>query len=323
MLHIEVWDPVASTPDPANGAIGITLPILTWKAGDGAALHNVYFGTSKDLTAADLVASNSPAPVYFHVAGVEPGTTYYWRVDEIDAAGVVSTGPVWSFAAASLKAFNGLPKNGAKYVAGDVKLTWTPGYMAVSHTVYFGTSFADVNNASGGKPQADATYTPAGPLANGMTYYWRVDETDAQKTYKGDVWSFSTMPVFTITNPDLVGWWTFDEGTGNTALDFSGHGNDGTFGGGVTRVAGIMDGAVALNSGYVAVNGVVNDIKSTNITLSAWIKTTQSGEGNVFAANDSASGHPLMFGISGGNAYVYDGSARRSRPRWSMTISGT
>ena len=59
-----------------------------------------------------------------------------------------------------------------------------------------------------------------------------------------------------------------------------------------------MDGAVALSSGYVAVNGVVNDLKSTNLTLSAWIKTTQAGEGNVFAANDSASGHPFMFGIS-------------------------
>jgi hypothetical protein len=58
---------------------------------------------------------------------------------------------------------------------------------------------------------------------------------------------------------------------------------------------------------YVVIDGVVDDITSTNITLSAWIKTTQSNEGELFAANDSASGHPFMFGVQSGRPYVNDG----------------
>ncbi|MCK4294226.1 MAG: LamG domain-containing protein, partial [Planctomycetes bacterium] len=40
--------------------------------------------------------------------------------------------------------------------------------------------------------------------------------------------SFTTLPDIPITDPTLVGWWTFDEGEGDTAFDWSGHGNHGT-----------------------------------------------------------------------------------------------
>jgi len=136
-----------------------------------------------------------------------------------------------------------------------------------------------------------------------------VDEFDGIVTHKGDVWSFSTIADITITDPDLIGWWKFDEGVGDTALDFSGYGNDATFGGDPQWVEGIINGALELDgSDYVAIDGVADDITSTNISLSAWIKTPQASEGNVFAAN-AGGGHPLMFGVKGGGEpYVNDGS---------------
>ena len=317
LLHLEIVSPFASEANPANGATGVTTPLFSWTAGDGAVFHNVYLGTTPNLTEANLVAKNQPFAMYYHVAGLEPGVTYYWRVDEVDGAGKVSTGAVWSFSSPSTKAYAPSPQNGGKYAPTDVKLTWTAGYGAVFHTVYFGTSFADVNTASGGKPQAETTYTPAGPLAKGTTYYWRVDEVGAppaSTVVKGSVWSFTTMGDIKITDPALIGWWPFDEGAGTKAMDFSGYGNDGTFGGGVKWVPGIMGSAIELANGYVAIDGVVNDIKSTNITLSAWIKTTQGGEGNLFAANDSTSGYALMFGIQGGNPYRWDTADQQFPP---------
>ncbi len=206
----------------------------------------------------------------------------------------------------SQKAGDPGPKNSAKSAPLDATLTWTPGYGTQTHTVYFGTSREEVSNASGGTPQAAPTYTPAAPLAKGTTYYWRVDESDGTNTFKGEVWSFTVMGDITITDPDLVGWWTFDEGGTTKALDFSGHGNDGTYGGPVPLVDGIVGNAIQLTGSYVAIDGVVDDIKTTNITLSAWIKTTQASEGNLFAANDSASGYALMFGVQGGNPYRWD-----------------
>jgi len=85
-------------------------------------------------------------------------------------------------------------------------------------------------------------------------------------------------------------------------------GNHGTAGGNPTFVAGKV-GSNALDldgDDYVAIDGVVDDITSTDITLSIWIKTTQVSEGEVFASNDNASAHPFMFGIQGGNPYVND-----------------
>jgi len=119
----------------------------------------------------------------------------------------------------------------------------------------------------------------------------------------------------------LIGHWTFD---GNMQ-DSSGRGNHGTGGGNPTFVAGNI-GLNALDldgSDYVAIDGVVDDITSTNITLSIWIKTTQGGEGNVFAANDSASGYSLLFGIQGGDPYRWDGGDARYPPavndnRWHL-----
>jgi hypothetical protein len=111
----------------------------------------------------------------------------------------------------------------------------------------------------------------------------------------------------------LVGHWKFD---GNTQ-DSSGRGNHGTSG--VTPPVFVV-GKVGLNAmnfrgaDYVVIDGVVNDITSTDITLSAWVKTTQTGQGNVIASNDSASAHPLMFGVSGGSPYVNDGSDRTFPP---------
>ena len=80
-------------------------------------------------------------------------------------------------------------------------LSWTPGVYAVTHDVYFGTAFADVNaatrdNALGvlvSQGQVAATYTPAS-LEYGQTYYWRIDEVNAapdSTTYRGLVWSFT------------------------------------------------------------------------------------------------------------------------------------
>ena len=91
---------VAQNPTPADGVTGVTTPLLRWTAGDTALLHDVYFGKGPPLTAADKVASRLSYPLYYHLAGLEPGVTYYWRVDEIEATGTTYPGDIWSFTAA-------------------------------------------------------------------------------------------------------------------------------------------------------------------------------------------------------------------------------
>jgi hypothetical protein len=73
----------------------------------------------------------------------------------------------------------------------NMTLTWTGGFGAKLHTVFFSDNFDDVNDGAAGIPRGSTTYTP-GPLEIAKTYYWRVDEFDGFGTYKGDVWSFTT-----------------------------------------------------------------------------------------------------------------------------------
>jgi len=180
--------------EPADGATGVVMPLMKWVKGDKAVFHDVYFGTSPELTAADLVASHVPYELYFHPLPVVPGTTYYWRVDEIMADNTtITTGDVWSFTIAPNIAYNPSPRNGDKWIDPNVILSWAPTQDAATHEVYFGTDQAAVAARDPGvfKGALYVTTLDLGTLEKNTTYYWAVDEVGGTK-YAGDVWSFTT-----------------------------------------------------------------------------------------------------------------------------------
>ncbi len=205
--------PSARRPDPKDGALHEDTWInLSWRAGDFAVSHNVYLGDNFDDVndgIGDTFRGNQATtffvagfPGFPYPDGLVPGTTYYWRIDEVNEADPNSPwkGPVWSFGIPPKTAYNPNPADAAEQVGLDAKLSWTGGFGAKLHTVYFGDNFDDVSNATGGLPRGVATYDP-GTLKLAKTYYWRVDEFDAIETYKGDVWSFTTEGAVGSPNP--------------------------------------------------------------------------------------------------------------------------
>jgi hypothetical protein len=176
---------------------------LKWAAGDYAVSHDVYLGENLDDVndgLPDVFVGNQVDtmlivgfPGFPVPDGLAPGTTYYWRVDEVNDADPNSPwrGDVWSFSIPPKTAYNPDPADGAEFVDPNADLTWTPGFGAKLHNVYMGTNFDDVNNAAGGAPSGSASYSP-GTLEREKVYYWRVDEFDVLETHKGDVWSFTT-----------------------------------------------------------------------------------------------------------------------------------
>ncbi|MEA3226336.1 MAG: sugar-binding protein, partial [Planctomycetota bacterium] len=204
-VAISGGNPLARRPDPADGdLIEVTWATLTWKPGQYAVSHDLYIGDNFDDVnsgAADTFVGNQASdmlivgfPGFPIPDGLQPGSTYYWRVDEVNDANAASPwkGNVWSFSVVPQTAYAPDPADGAEFVALDATLNWTAGYGAKLHTVYIGNSFDEVNDAVGGVPQGVTTFTPAGPLEAEKIYYWRVDEFDAFDTHKGDVWSFTT-----------------------------------------------------------------------------------------------------------------------------------
>ncbi|MBN1805810.1 MAG: LamG domain-containing protein [Sedimentisphaerales bacterium] len=202
----------AFDPTPANGTLYMDIWIsLGWLPGNSAVSHDVYFGDNfTDVNEGNNETFQANQTEEFFVVGLPetpfpeglvPGTTYYWRIDEVEADGTtINKGDIWSFSIPSKKAYNPNPVNGAESVATDVVLSWTKGFKSKIHTIYFGDNFDDVNDASGGLPLGPASYDP-GTLKTGKTYYWRVDEFDAVTTHKGDIWTFTTEGAVRHANP--------------------------------------------------------------------------------------------------------------------------
>ncbi len=191
---------LAKNPEPVNGAENIW-PDATvkWLPGEGAVSHDVYLGTDEAAVANATTGSaeykGNQSGTNFTPGVLEPGQTYYWRIDEI-VGPLTSEGQVWSFTVATGQAIYPIPSDDARIVPADMMLDWVAGPGAVSHDVYIGTDRAAVANAA----KASAEYKGStnrspfdpGPLQEGTTYYWRVDEV-SDRTIKGNIWSFRTV----------------------------------------------------------------------------------------------------------------------------------
>jgi len=206
------WTGRAYNPTPADGAFyGDLWVTLGWSPDSSAASHDVYLGEdfdSVDEGTGDTFRVNqgdlfyiAGFPGYAYPDGLVPGTTYYWRIDEVEADGITKhKGDVWSFTVPPKTAYNPDPADGAEFVDPNTLLSWTAGYGGKLHTVYIGTDFDDVNGATEGTSQGPTTYNP-GTLELEGVYYWRIDEFDGESTYKGDVWSFTTPGAVGSPNP--------------------------------------------------------------------------------------------------------------------------
>jgi len=91
------------------------------------------------------------------------------------------------------------------------------------------------------------------------------------------------------TDPALIGWWKFDEGSGNTAADSSSAGNNGTINGGATWVAGFRGGAIDFDgaSGYVGTGkSLLNSL--ADFTMAGWVKSRNATASRIglFGQND-------------------------------------
>ncbi len=204
---------IANNPNPADEALHEdTWVSLNWSPAKTAVSHDVYFGENFDDVndgVGEIFRGNQGEAFYVvgfpgfpYPDGLAPGTTYYWRIDEVNDLDPNSPwkGPVWSFSILSKTASFPDPADGAESAHPDADLSWTAGLGSKLHTVYFGDNFDDVNNAAGRLPQGTTSFDP-GTLILSKTYYWRIDASDIIETYKGDIWSFTTEGAVGSPNP--------------------------------------------------------------------------------------------------------------------------
>ena len=273
--------PKSYKANPAVGALVEDVSVLlSWSPGGYAIEHDVYFGTTAELGADQLLGRQAETTVL--ATGLEEDTTYYWRVDDVTADGTVILGDVWNFWAPPRRAYDPDPTDGLINVVDlETDLNWTGGWSPAMHAVYFGTDAEQVANATGAAPQMDVGFDP-GPLEPSMTYYWRIDEFYGAEWITGPVWSFTMVAEIPLADdPNLVAWYTLDEGAGKTAIDWSGHTGHGQLVGDVQWADGINSSALEFDGSggdYVEAPDAPNVTGTNSRTVSAWIKTTDYGE---------------------------------------------
>jgi len=192
------WDPT-----PVHRRVGDIQEIsrLSWKPGDNAIEHDVYFGLD-----AQAVAQATPEDSTGTYRGRQSGTgytpddlqmgqTYYWRVDQINSDQSISEGKVWHFTIAAYlivddferyanesphRVFqtwvdgwgfspddhypNGNPGNGSGSAVGhDI---WAGGYPTIMEIddVFAGAQAMPIyydNTTGSGRSEVDRSFTPA------------------------------------------------------------------------------------------------------------------------------------------------------------------
>jgi hypothetical protein len=187
---------------------------------------------------------------YIEVLGKEgtggDNTTVAWQGGPVAAQTVISAEYVDTFALPPLTAFSPSPANGAVDTIQSLTLTWAAGENATQHDVYFGddeaaVAAADTTTAGIYRGRQSGTSYNPGALEWGKSYYWRIDEIEADGTIRdGRVWNFTTaefipvddMETYTNDSPNrLFQFWIDGLGftdpppgnPGNGSASFVGH----------------------------------------------------------------------------------------------------
>jgi hypothetical protein len=136
---------------------------------------------------------------------------------------------VWATVSDPVQARAPKPQDGATVQLVEAKaVSWTPGNRAVRHDIYFGTDGDTVANADTSDMtdiyrgrKNESGYILPETLEWGRTYYWRIDEIEADDTmHTGPVWSFTVADYLLVDDfenynaGDNQIWYSWKDGFG-------------------------------------------------------------------------------------------------------------
>jgi hypothetical protein len=322
---IQAW-----APQPEDGATVqlVDATGLRWTPGVYATSHDVYFGT--DEVAVTNVDTSDTTGIYrgrqstngyIFPEPLEWGVTYYWRIDAIEADGVIHKGPVWTFTVADYLLVDDFEDYcDADCTTGAIWQTWIDGFDDPdngSQVGYLLPPYAETLIVNGGAQSMPLSYNNV----EGVTYSEAVKtlsyprdwtEQGVQELslwfrgYPTYVGSFTEDPpgTYTMTGAGTDIWAASDEfhfafklASGATAIQAQvlsvSHTDDWTKAGVMVRDTLDANSAYAMVAvtpangvwfGYRMMTGQTSEsVKVENITAPQWVKLERSAGGLVKA----------------------------------------
>ncbi len=211
----------ARLADPADGATGVAIDTtVSWRSGRESAEHKVYVSGDRQAvvngTAPVAVISGDLSPssigrIEYGPLSLELGSTYYWRVDEVNGPDIWQ-GDIWSFTTSEylvvedFESYNDIP-------AGDegsnlIYLTWVDGYDNPSvngSTMGYSTSASmEKDTVHGGRQSAPVMYDNTSASLSEVTV------------------SLSDIPIgrdWTVGSPATLSLWFYGDPNNNSTMD--------------------------------------------------------------------------------------------------------
>jgi uncharacterized delta-60 repeat protein len=179
---------------PANAATGqdYSATLLDWSDAFGATNYVIEYDISVNMTAPQTLTSTLSNK---SVSGLQPNTTYFWRVKAGDGTSFGTYSNIWSFTTNSLENFNLLlPTNNAiNQPFAALLCDWSNALGATSYQIEIDSNINFTDN-----PQlinaGNSTFYTFSDLEPGTSYFWHVRASNNGSTYGqwSNTWKFTT-----------------------------------------------------------------------------------------------------------------------------------
>jgi fibronectin type 3 domain-containing protein len=289
------------TPPTAPGnvtaaAVSVSQVNLSWTASSSTVgLANYIVQRCQGAGCSNFAQIAAPAATTYSDTGLSSGTSYSYRVQAIDTASSLS--PFSNTASATTQTPPTAPGNvtATPVSTSQINLSWTASTSSVGLANYAvercqGTgcsTFVQIAAPAG----TGTTYNDTTVAAN-TSYSYRVRATDTANNSGGysNVASATTLAAVS----SLTAGYSFNEGSGTSAADSSGHGITGSLQGATWTTSGRNGNALSFNgtSNYVDLGNPAALQITGSMTWSAWIFATGNppDDGQIIAMSNDSTG---------------------------------
>ncbi len=160
-------------PEPVAEATEVDPDVvLSWRVGRDAASHDVHLSADQAAVAAGTALVDSVAENRYPLSGLDLGTTYYWKIGEVNEAEPVTVweGPVWQFStqdAFIVDGFESYTDNEEDGLA--IWQTWIDGFGTTDNGAQVGHSqlpYAERNIVREGRQSMPLYYNNSGSFTH-------------------------------------------------------------------------------------------------------------------------------------------------------------